>query len=174
MLSSAVSIAVYVGSNVAYTADSQATLTASWNKAHSAVTSSSASSGASVAPGTLAYFERPRMAFGQPMAKIVVPSIKWDGIVLEGTDDRVLSGGPGHVTGTSYPGEPDNMVISNHNSYSLSWGNVKAGDQIVIQANYGTYKYKVTGFKIIEARDGSVSASTHRPTLTFITCYPLW
>jgi LPXTG-site transpeptidase (sortase) family protein len=136
-------------------------------------------------PAPVLTFERPRLAYGQPMAKIVVPSIGWNGVVLEGctpgqkgcaggTDTYILSGGPGHVGGTAYPGESDNVVISNHNSYSLAWGNAKIDDVIQLQTNYGTYSYKITGFKIIDSKDGSVMASTHRPTLTFITCYPLF
>jgi len=165
MFGSAFSIALYVGSNVAYTADTQNTLTKTWEETHPAVASSSA---------PLLDFARPRLAYGQPIAKIVVPSINWKGIVLEGTTFDVLSGGPGHLIGSAYPGERDNVVISNHNGYSLSWGNVKAGDMIIMQTSYGTYNYRVTGFKIIDANDTSVTGTTGKPVLTFTTCYPLF
>ncbi|HEV3232149.1 MAG TPA: class D sortase [Candidatus Dormibacteraeota bacterium] len=169
MFGLAFSLFLYVGSNVAYTADSQASLTQQWDQTHVPV----AASGDDASP--VLAFERPRLGYGQPLAKINVPSIKFVGVVLEGTDSRVLAGGPGHIPGTAYPGEPDNVVISNHNSYSLSWGSVKTGDLIELQTNYGSYKYRVTGFKIVDAHDTSVTGSSHpKPTLTFITCYPLW
>src|SRR5258708_882050 len=123
ILGMAFSLLLYVGSNVAYTASSQAELTSSWDHQHAHV---------SFTPGKLLslQFSRPRLADGQPLAKITVPSIGFSGIVLEGTNNKILSGGPGHVDGTAYPGEPDNVVISNHNSYSLSWGNLKRGQDI--------------------------------------------
>jgi sortase A len=163
----ALSLFIYVGSNVAYTASSQSELASAWDKQHT---------GSTAIPGrplTIA-FQRPRLADGQPLAKITVPSIGFSGIVLEGTDPKILSGGPGHVDGTAYPGEPDNVVISNHNSYSLSFGNLKVGQDIVIDTDYGSFTYRVTGFKIVDANDRQVAGSTRRPTLTFTTCYPLW
>jgi LPXTG-site transpeptidase (sortase) family protein len=166
ILGMAFSLFLYVGSNVAYTASSQSELASAWDKGH-------IHSGAPGQALTVA-FARPRLADGQPLAKITVPSINFSGIVLEGSDNRILSGGPGHVDGTAYPGEPDNVVISNHNSYSLSWGDLKTGQDITLETDYGSYTYRVTGFKIVGSNDKSVTASTGRPSLTFITCYPLW
>jgi len=166
ILGMAFSLFLYVGSNVAYTASSQSELASAWDRQHS-------HSSAPGQPLTVA-FARPRLADGQPLAKITVPSIGFSGIVLEGSDSKILSGGPGHVDGTAYPGEPDNVVISNHNSYSLSWGNLKTGQDITLDTDYGAFTYRVTGFKIVGANDKTVTAANGRPTLTFITCYPLW
>jgi LPXTG-site transpeptidase (sortase) family protein len=171
MFGFAFSIFLYVGSNVAYTADTQATLTQQWDQTHQGE--------ATLAPSDesapVLFFDHPRLAYGEPLAKISVPSIKFNGIVLEGTDDKVLAGGPGHLPETAYPGEPDNVAISNHNSYSLSWGDIKKGDVIQLQTNWGTFNYRVNGTRVVDARDTSVTASTYpKPTLTFITCWPLW
>ena len=166
ILGTAFSLFIYVGSNVAYTASSQSELASSWARTHS-------HGGAAGTPLTVGFL-RPRLADGQPLAKITVPSIGFTGIVLEGSDSKILSGGPGHVDGTAYPGEPDNVVISNHNSYSLSWGNLKTGQDIVLETDYGIFTYRVTGFKIVGANDRSVNGSTGHASLTFLTCYPLW
>jgi len=104
----------------------------------------------------------------------VVPVINWSGVVLEGTDKRVLDGGPGHLIGSAYPGEGENVVISNHNAYSLSWANVKTGDMIILQTGYGTYSYRINGFKVVDADDRSITGPTGKATLTFTTCYPLY
>jgi sortase A len=167
MFGSAFSLFLYVGSNVAYTQGNQQVLTQKWDASHPSLNSARSED----AP--VVYFQRPRLAYEQSLAKIVVPSIDWNGIILEGADNHILSGGPGHIMGTAYPGEPDNVVISNHNSYSLAWGNAKVGDAIQLQTNYGTFTYRIKSFRITDAKDGSVTASTHKPTLTFITCWPL-
>lgn len=164
----AMSIFLYVGSNVAYTATAQAEQLSSWDHKHTQADEAPPATTQAIP------FKRPRLAFGQPLAKITIPAISFSGIILEGTDSRVLSGGPGHLPATAYPGEPDNMVISNHNTYSLSFGNLKAGDKINIEADYGTFSYTITGFRIVNADDKSVTTSTQRPTMTFTTCYPLW
>ena len=168
LVGAALSIFLYVGTNVAYTASGQADQLNLWQEKHPEATTP-IETNAQVIP-----FKRPRLAVGQPLAKITIPAIQFSGVVLEGADSRVLSGGPGHVPATAYPGEADNMVISNHNTYSLSFGTLKAGDKFIIEADYGTFAYTVTGFRIVEANDKSVTQSTTRPTLTFTTCYPLW
>lgn len=167
LLGTALSLFLYVGSNVAYSANTQAQLASAWDRVHPGA-------GSKIGAPLTVTFSRPRLADGQPLAKIIVPSINFNGIVLEGTDSKILSGGPGHLDGTAYPGEPDNVVISNHNSYSLSWGDLKVGQDIVLETDYGTYTYRVTGFKVINADDRSMNASTGKANLTFSTCYPLW
>jgi sortase A len=172
MFGLALSLFLYVGGNVAYTADTQATLTAQWEGTHRADAAAPVSTDA---PGSVFFFQHPRLAYGEPLAKIWVPSINFKGVVLEGTDDKVLAGGPGHLPETAYPGEPDNVAISNHNSYSLAWGGIKKGDVIQLQTNWGTFNYRVTGTTIVGGRDTTIARTTYpKPTLTFITCWPLW
>ena len=113
MIGTGLSLAIYVGSNAGYQFTRQDQLSKDWNSSHPTA--------ATASPGKFLTLQRPRLALGKALAKITVPSIAWSGIVLEGTDGKVLSGGPGHLVGTAYPGESDNVVISNHNSYSQQW-----------------------------------------------------
>lgn len=176
-MGTALSLLVFAGSNAAFDISSQSELASTWDKAHHGTApaiSTPISSGANDLGGTL-QIQRPRLAVGQPLAKISVPAAgNWKGVVLEGSDDRVLSGGPGHLVGTAYPGEPDNMVISNHNTYSLQFANLKVNDQIIVDADYGHFVYRVTGFRTIAATDRSATGHSDRSLLTFTTCYPLW
>ena len=176
MFGSAFGMALYVASNVAYTTNTQAALVTTWDRSHTAPKQTTKFAAEDTVLSLHSLIGRPRLAYGQPLAKIVVPSIAFNGVVLEGTDDKVLAGGPGHVPATAYPGESDNVVITNHNTYSLAWGNVKAGDSIRLETNYGTFEYRVTGFRIVDAKDRSITASASPPrsSLSFITCYPLW
>ena len=167
------SLLLYVASNVAYLNGTQEALTQQWDRTHAVIKQQAATATNSGAAPVLT-FQRPRLARGQALAKILVPSIGWEGVVVEGSDSVILAGGPGHVNSTAYPGENDNVVISNHNSYSLAWSKARVGDPITLETSWGSFTYHITGFKIVDPNDGSVTASTHRPTLTFITCYPLW
>ena len=176
-MGTALSLLIFSGSNAAFTATSQSELASSWDSSHHGSPAATSATTTPNANDLAAVFQiqRPRLAVGQPLAKISVPAAgNWKGIVLEGSDDRVLAGGPGHLVGTAYPGEPDNMVISNHNTYSLQFGSLKVGDQIIVDADYGHFVYRVTGFKTVAANDRSVTGHASRATLTFTTCYPLW
>ncbi len=170
----ALSLALYAGSNGAFLLTSQGELASAWDQGHHGTpVGGAADSGSGI--GGLFTIQRPRLAVGQPLAKMSVPAADhWTGIVLEGNDDRVLSGGPGHELGSAYPGEPDNVVISNHNTYSLQFSKVNAGDQIVMDTDYGRFVYRVNGHRVAAPDDRSITGHTGRPTLTFTTCYPLW
>jgi sortase A len=170
----AVSAAVYAGSNAAYDATSQNELTSSWDSAHHGARVPAPAASVAGVFGNAFQVQRPRLAVGQPLAKMSVPAVGWSGVVLEGSDDRVLSGGPGHLVGSAYPGEPDNVVVSNHNTYSMQFSKLKAGDQIILDTDYGNFTYRVTGFRVIDRNDRSVTNHTGRATLTFTTCYPLY
>ncbi|MDQ6748540.1 MAG: class D sortase, partial [Candidatus Dormibacteraeota bacterium] len=174
LMGGAISLAVYAGSNAAYDATTQTELSGAWDRTHHASTPPTATSNGAGALGGAFQVQRPRLAVGQPLAKMRVPAVDWSGVVLEGSDDRVLSGGPGHLVGTAYPGEPDNVVVSNHNTYSMQFAKLKTGDQIILDSDYGSFTYRVTGFRVVSAGDRSVTAHTARASLTFTTCYPLW
>jgi sortase A len=167
LLGSALSLLLYAGSNLVYTANRQGELANAWDRSHP-----------QAGPGALSpdavTFARPRLADGQPLARIRVPSIGFSAIVLEGTDGRILAGGPGHLDGSAYPGEPDNVVISNREAFSQSWSNLRTGQDIVMETDYGTFTYRVTGLKIVNPDDKKITAPSGRPTLTFLVSSPLW
>jgi sortase A len=175
-IGSALSLGIYAGSNYAYDTSSQSELTAQWDRNHRnpPAPASTTQSTSTTGFGDVFQVQRPRLAVGQPLAKISVPSVRWSGVVLEGSDDRVLAGGPGHVVGSAYPGEPDNVVISNHNTYSLQFGDLKPGDQIILDTDYGHFVYRVTGTRVAGANDRSITAHTDKAQLTFTTCWPLY
>src|SRR5258708_25850930 len=51
---------------------------------------------------------------GAPVARLVIPKIGLDEIVLEGVGDNSMNGGPGHFPGSSLPGDSGNAIISAH------------------------------------------------------------
>src|SRR5437764_146946 len=101
----ALSIGIYAGSNFAFDVTSQGELAAAWDNGHRTAAPPATPAAGNVSFGNTFLVQRPRLAVGQPLAKMSVPSVKWTGIILEGNDDRVLAGGPGHEVGSAYPGE---------------------------------------------------------------------
>ena len=104
-----------------------------------------------------------------------VPKLGYTSAVVEGVDLAHLAMGPGHYPMTAYPGHQGTVGIAAHNNYWIQFGDLKAGDRIVLETRYGTFTYLVTSTRIVMPNDKTVFAGSgtgYRLTLT--SCWPLW
>jgi LPXTG-site transpeptidase (sortase) family protein len=107
------------------------------------------------------------------LTRISIPRIGLDAIVVEGTDTRALSLGPGHMENTSIPGDNGNSVITGHrDTFFRRIGELNAGDDILVQRNGRIFTYEVSRKQVVEPNDLSVIRPTRDAELTLITCYP--
>lgn len=114
---------------------------------------------------------------GDAVAVLVIPRIDLNMVVVEGTDTESLKKGPGHYTDSAYPWQDHGRVaIAGHRTtylhpfYSLE--KLRPGDPIILNTEYGTFRYEVTRSFIIDPSDGSVLEQTNAPTLVLTTCNP--
>lgn len=109
-------------------------------------------------------------------AKIVIPKIELDKIVVEGTSRASLKQGPGHIKKTGIPGEIGNIAISGHRvTYGAPFyrlNDLAPGDSIHLYSPTDKYEYKVVNKKIVSPKDVSVIKPTDDSTLTLTTCHP--
>src|SRR5438105_1913211 len=105
---------------------------------------------------------------------IRVGKIGYYAAVQEGVDLNVLASGPGHYPATPWPGQPGNVGVASHNTYWIKFADVQPGDEIDLETRYGTYKYVVTGSKIVWPDDRTALAPKPGKQLTLTTCWPLW
>ena len=103
-----------------------------------------------------------------------VPKIGYYAAVREGVSLNILSTGPGHYPTTAQPGRPGMVGIAAHNTFWIPFGNLGAGDTVVLETRAGKFNYRITGTKIVEPDDRSVLVQTADPTLVLTTCWPLW
>jgi sortase A len=116
-------------------------------------------------------------ALGKPIGLIAIPKLGLDDVVVEGTGEAQLQGGPGHYSGTSLPGQAGNAGIAGHRTtfaapfYNLN--ELVRGDPIFVLTPQGLFRYNVTSTEIVSPTDDAVldSAST-APILTLTTCNP--
>lgn len=109
------------------------------------------------------------------LTRVSIPKIKLDAIVVEGATPKQLAMGPAHMTETAYPGETGNAVITGHrDTFFRHIYELQKGDTILISRNGESFKYEVTGKKIVKPTDVSVLKQTSDPQLTLITCYPTY
>jgi len=103
-----------------------------------------------------------------------VPKIGYFAAVGEGTDTAALGSGPGHYIDTAWPGQADNVGVAAHNVYWIDFGRLQAGDLVKLESRWGTYTYRITSRRVVEAGDRTILVHTLGPRLTLTTCWPLW
>lgn len=106
---------------------------------------------------------------------IDVPRLNYFAAVREGIGSGVLYGGPGHYPDTPWPGDQGTVGVAAHNVYWINFPELKVGDEVDLETRYGEYRYRVTGYRIVNPSDLTVlvpESGGHHLTLT--TCWPLW
>jgi sortase A len=125
------------------------------------------------APRAPSFSPRARLPEGELIGRIEIPRLHVSTIVFEGTGDKVLSIGVGHLSGTALPGEQGNVVLAAHrDTFFRSLRSVDKYDRIVVVTPAGTRRYEVDSMAIVSPNYLEVLAPTPVATLTLVTCYP--
>ena len=109
-----------------------------------------------------------------PVAKITAPSVELEAWVLAGASGHALSFGPGLADGSVAIGEPGVAMIAGHRDTSFQpLQHLAVGDSIYLENESGqSFKYRITGMSIADARFSSIATQTEEATLVLVTCYP--
>ena len=109
-----------------------------------------------------------------PVARLKVPDLGVDQIVLAGASGRSLAFGPGHLDQTAAPGAAGHSVISGHRDTHFAFLRDLAPDtKLEVQRSDGGWRsYRVRGSKVIDSRDARLTLAVERPALTLVTCWP--
>ena len=161
-------------------AQSEQSLTVQWKKANDAsgagsavVTAAAAATSAppvaSHAPAT-----RPAHVVTQALFAIDIPRLHYFAAVQQGVSLGILFVGPGHYPTTPMPGGEGNVGIAAHNTYWIAFGQLKAGDSVILETSRGRFTYSVTGSQVVPASNRTVLAQAPGHHLTLTTCWPLW
>ena len=111
---------------------------------------------------------------GDTAGLLVIPKIKAELAIVEGTDPDDLEKGVGHYKGTFYPGDNGQIVLSGHrDTVFRRLGDLKTGDTLKMHMPYGSYTYEITHTKIVKSDDTSIITLQHeKEELILTTCYP--
>lgn len=109
-----------------------------------------------------------------PVAKLEIPRIGKEHIVMSGVSGSVMAFAPGWHDGTQTPGDAGISLISAHKD--THFGYLKAlrtGEEIRLQKPDGNWKsYAVETMQILEEPEISIADSTDSSILVLSTCYP--
>jgi sortase A len=113
------------------------------------------------------------IAAGAPVARLVIPRLALDEIVLEGVGDDELNAEPGHMPGTALPGEVGNSVVSAHRDRHFNHLDaISVGDTITTESGALKQTWVVVGKRIVGKNEPALFPAKD-PTLTLTTCWPI-
>jgi sortase A len=113
---------------------------------------------------------------GEATARIVIPAIGVDKIVVEGDSLAALKKGPGHYAGTPLPGQEGNAAIAGHRTtYGAPFhrlDELEPGDEITVTTEQGEFTYEVSETLIVKPTQVDVLEDKGDNRLTLTACHP--
>jgi sortase A len=113
---------------------------------------------------------------GDAIAKLEIPRLHLDAVVVNGTSSADLRKGPGRHLETFMPGERKLVYIAGHRTtYGAPFGAIdklRTGDRISLELPYASFEYAVTRHRIVDDNDLSVLDSRGREELVLQACHP--
>jgi sortase A len=114
-----------------------------------------------------------RIAAGAPVARLRIPRIRLDEIVVEGVGDDELNASPGHLPGSALPGMNGNAVISAHRDRHFSrLDELQLGDTIRTETSQSSNAWVIVARRVV-GRDTPALFRANEPLLTLTTCWPV-
>jgi len=115
----------------------------------------------------------------RPIARLQIPRLGYDEIVLEGATPRTLAFGPTHMLSGAEFGGPGNLLLAGHRtSWFLPLEEIAQNDMIYIswfdsrRRAVHERTYRVSLIRVVDATDFTMLAPTSEDVLTLVTCYP--
>jgi sortase A len=113
---------------------------------------------------------------GDAVARLRIPSLGVNAIVVNGTDHDSLKRGPGRYLGSAMPGEGELVYVAGHRTtYGAPFSRIdrlKKGARVFLELPYGTFEYAVTGSRIVPSTQTSVLKSKGFEQLALQACHP--
>lgn len=108
-------------------------------------------------------------AVSHPVARLRMPRLSVDHLVLEGLDTPVMAWGPGMAVG-----EGGHHVVAAHRDTHFSFlREVETGDRFELTGADGHRRWwRVETIRVVDSRRTGIDLDWRRTAMTLITCYP--
>jgi len=121
---------------------------------------------------------RARTREGAAVARLKIPRIGLDAVVVRGTRPDDLERAPGLLDTAALPGERGTAAIAGHRTtYGAPFRHIdrlRRGDRLTVATPYGTFRYAVEGTRIVDPGDLSVLRTVGHRRLVLTACHPLF
>jgi sortase A len=115
---------------------------------------------------------------GAAVARLEIPRIGLDAVVVRGTRAHDLERAPGLLDTAALPGERGTAAIAGHRTtYGAPFRHIdrlRRGDRVTVATPYGTFRYAVEGTRIVDPGDLSVLRTVGHRRLVLTACHPLF
>jgi sortase A len=119
---------------------------------------------------------RKQLRRGDAVARLRIPALGVDEIIVNGTDTNTLKRGPGRYLKSAVPGQGELVYVAGHRTtYGAPFSRIdrlRKGDRVVVELPYATYEYRITGHRIVAATEVSVLKSKGFEQLALQACHP--
>ena len=113
---------------------------------------------------------------GTAVALLDIPAIHVNQVIVEGTTNRLLKAGPGHLAAAPLPGEFGNAIVLGHRTkYGGPFrdlNDLHSGDAITVTTGRGLFLYVVHRVYFLTSGDGDVFAGSSDSRLTLVSADP--
>lgn len=109
-----------------------------------------------------------------PVARLRVPALDQNLLVLAGDSGNALAFGPGHTLASAALGDDGVSVIGGHRDTHFSFlRDLQPGSEVSLETVDGVIRrYQISGRKIVDSAKGPMMAGGTNSSLLLVTCYP--
>lgn len=110
-----------------------------------------------------------------PVARLSVPRLGLERMVLSGVSGRTLAFGPGWAEQSMEPGGDGRTLLAGHRDTHFSFlADLQPGDSILLQPRQGGVRhYRVAQAQVVNEQAGWLMGPEGQDELLLVTCYPL-
>ena len=113
---------------------------------------------------------------GDAVGRLTIPRLGLRVYVVYGTDAASLKRGPGIDSRTSFPGMGELVYVAGHRTtYGAPFSDIdqlERGNSVTLQMPYATFRYRVTGRRIVPASFVQALESRGREEIALQACWP--
>lgn len=107
------------------------------------------------------------------LARMRVPRLGVDQVVLAGASGRTLAFAPGHLDGSAPPGGVGTSVLSGHRDTHFAFlRDLVVGDEVELETPGGLRRYRVDEARVVDTRTTPLRLQRGAEELMLLTCYP--
>jgi len=109
-----------------------------------------------------------------PVARLLVPALGVNLLVLAGDSGNALAFGPGHANASAVLGTPGLAVVGGHRDTHFAFlQRLQSGDPIMLQLpDRSVRRYRVASLAVADTRVQSLPREVGAEALLLVTCFP--
>lgn len=108
-------------------------------------------------------------AVSHPVARLRVPRLGIERLVLAGLDTPVMAWGPGSLLGR----EGHRIIAGHRDTHFAFLEKLRPGDRVGLQLPDGPMRaWRIRSIRVVDSRATALDLGAEGPLLTLVTCYP--